>query len=65
MGWVTTLLDVLGLAAVVAGAYLLAGVGVAVVAAGVAALVVSWRLASSSRPRPTAAPAGHEGRSPQ
>lgn len=42
---VTTALDLLGLGAVVAGAFVLAGLGVALVVAGAAALVVSWRVA--------------------
>ena len=40
----TTVLDLVGVAAVGVGIYVLAGVGGAVIVAGVAALVLSWRL---------------------
>ena len=42
----TTALDVLGLAAIPAGAAMVAGLGAALVAAGVEALLVSWRLSA-------------------
>jgi hypothetical protein len=43
---VTTLLDLFGLTAVPAGVGLLWGQGAAVLAAGVAALILSWRLST-------------------
>lgn len=41
---VTTALEVSGLAAVVGGVFVLAGLGACLVAAGAALLVASWRL---------------------
>lgn len=40
---VTTLLDLAGVASVVAGVYLVLGLGVALIAGGAAALAISWR----------------------
>ena len=40
----TTVLDLGGLGAIAGGVYVIAGLGVALVAAGVLALLVSWRL---------------------
>lgn len=47
----TTTLDVAGTAVLVAGVFVLAGLGWAMVAAGAASLAVSWALSGRPTPR--------------